>query len=117
MAEQQYDEASFWQKLRKYAVVAGREVVEIALKLYYCMQDADTPKWAKTVIAGSLVYFIVPVDGVPDFLPGGYVDDFGALSAALMAVAAHIKDTHVEQARTKMSQWFGSDDDDEGPQA
>jgi uncharacterized membrane protein YkvA (DUF1232 family) len=114
MSEQQYDEASFWQKLKQYAVVAGREVVEMALKLYYCMQDADTPKWAKTVIAGSLLYFVVPVDAVPDMLPGGYVDDFGALSAAVMTVAAHIKDSHVEQAREKMAQWFGSND---GPEA
>ncbi|MEZ5534027.1 MAG: YkvA family protein [Thiolinea sp.] len=118
MSEQQYDDKSFWEKLRQYAIVAGREVVEIALKLYYCMKDPDTPKWARTVIAGSLLYFIVPVDAVPDLLPGGYVDDFGALSAALMTVAAHIKDEHVKQAGIKMGQWFGRTDnhDDHYPE-
>nr|CAA6816313.1 MAG: Unknown protein [uncultured Thiotrichaceae bacterium] len=110
MSDQQYDEALFWKKLKQYAVVAGREVVEIALKLYYCMKDPDTPKWARTVIGGSLLYFVVPVDAVPDLLPGGYVDDFGALSAVLMAVAAHIKEDHVEQAKTKAIQWFGNGD-------
>ena len=78
MSDPQYSDASFWEKLKQYAVVAGREVVETALKLFYCMQDADTPKWAKTVIGGALLYFIMPVDAVPDFLPGGYVDDLGA---------------------------------------
>ncbi len=104
----QYSDPSFWEKLKQYARVAGREVVETALKLYYCMQDADTPRWAKTVIGGSLLYFIVPVDSVPDFLPGGYVDDLGALSSAVLTVASHIKDEHVAQARAKMAQWFGA---------
>ncbi|MEZ5448955.1 MAG: DUF1232 domain-containing protein [Thiolinea sp.] len=107
MADQQYSDESFWAKLKHYAIVAGREVVETALKLYYCMQDRDTPAWAKTVIGGALLYFIMPADAVPDFLPGGYVDDLGALSGAVLTVASHIKEIHAAKARAKMTQWFG----------
>ena len=107
MSESHYSDKSFWEKLKQYAIVAGREVVETALKLYYCMQDADTPKWAKTVIGSALLYFIMPIDSVPDFLPGGYVDDLGALSGAVLTVAAHIKDEHITKAKSKMAEWFG----------
>lgn len=107
MSAHQYSDSSFWAKLKAYAIVAGKEVVELALKLYYCMKDEDTPKWAKTVIGGALLYFIVPIDAVPDLLPGGYVDDLGALSGAVMTVAIHIKEIHAAKARAKMTEWFG----------
>lgn len=113
MSKPQYSDESFWEKLKKYAIVAGREVVETALKLYYCMQDADTPRWAKTVIGGALLYFVMPLDSVPDLLPGGYVDDLGALSGAVLTVATHIKDEHVAKAKAKMVQWFGAQPEEE----
>ena len=103
----QYDDASFWDKLKNQAKSAGKEVVEIALKLYYALQDKDTPLGAKTVIIGALIYFITPIDAVPDFLPTGYVDDLGALMGALWTVAAHIKDEHKEKAREQLKRWFG----------
>lgn len=106
-----YSDKSFWRKVAKFAVKAGREVIEKALVLYYCLQDPDTPAWAKTVIVGALAYFILPADAVPDLLPGGYVDDLGALAAALMIVSVHIKPKHWEQAREKLREWFGDDDD------
>lgn len=98
--------AAFWEKLKKYAGTAGKEVVEVALKLFYAWQDPDTPQSAKAIILSALVYFIVPTDAVVDFLPGGYVDDWGALLGAMWTVAAHIKESHVEQAKTKLQEWF-----------
>ncbi|TXH71619.1 MAG: DUF1232 domain-containing protein [Thiothrix sp.] len=105
-----YTEPSFWSKLKSYAKAAGRDVVELALKLYYCLQDPDTPKWAKTIIIGALAYFIMPVDAIMDFIPGGYVDDWGALAGALATVVTHIKDSHVQQAKTKTTEWFGAEE-------
>ena len=102
-----YTEESFWEKVKTYAVAAGHDVIENALKLYYCMQDSDTPTWAKTVIIGSLAYFIIPIDAVADFLPGGYVDDLGALAGAVMSVANHIKDEHTNKAKSTLKEWFG----------
>jgi len=106
---EEFNVESFWKKIKKYALMAGREVIELALKLYYATMDSDTPAWAKTVITGSLVYFILPVDAVPDLLPGGYVDDFGALAAAAGVVSAHIKDEHVSKAKETIKRWFGDD--------
>ena len=108
---EEYSEDSFWIKVGKYAVAAGRATIEKALVLYYCLQDPDTPAWAKTVIIGALGYFILPTDLIPDFTLGvGYADDLGALAGAAGAVFVHIKPEHNAQAKEKLSQWFGSED-------
>jgi uncharacterized membrane protein YkvA (DUF1232 family) len=105
--ETEYSEQSFWDKLKGYAIAAGREVVEKALTLYYCHRDADTPAWARRVIVGALAYFILPTDAIPDLIPGaGYTDDLGALAMALTILAAHVKQEHVRQARVTLERWF-----------
>lgn len=100
-----YSEELFWNKIKHYARLAGLETIEVALKLYYALQDRDTPKWAKTVIYSSLIYFISPVDAVPDVLPGGYADDLATLLSAVATVSAYIKEAHAEKAKMKVAQW------------
>ena len=103
-----YDDDSFWQKIRDFAITAGREVLEKAITLYYCLQDPDTPAWAKSIIVGALGYFIFPLDAIPDITPVvGYSDDLGVLAMALAAVAIHIKDEHKQQAIEQLERWFG----------
>ena len=103
-----YSDESFWAKVRKFALKAGREVILRALILYYCLQDEDTPKWARTVIIGALGYFIFPADIIPDFVPGGYTDDLVVLVAAVATVLVHIKPEHRRQAEERMKEWFGN---------
>ena len=110
--EQEFSEQSFWDKLKRYAATAGKDVVEVALKLYYAMKDPDTPATAKAIIVGALVYFIVPIDAVADFLPGGYVDDWGALMGAFWTVSKHVKDEHITKAKAKLIEWFPAGDSD-----
>lgn len=106
--DKQYKESSFWEKIKGYAITAGKEVIEKALTLYYCLIDSDTPVWAKTVIVSALGYFIAPLDAIPDLTPvAGYSDDLGALASALAIVAAHVKPEHKERAREKLIIWFG----------
>ena len=94
-----FEEQSLWDKIASVAGDAGREVIGTVLILYYALIDRDTPTWAQTIIVGALVYFISPIDAVPDFIPGiGYVDDLGVLVGALGVVAAHIKPEHKERA-------------------
>lgn len=102
----QYSDKAFWEKINIYAKSAGLDVIETALKLYYALQDEDTPKWAKTVIYSALIYFISPVDALPDLLPGGYVDDLGALLSAVATISVHIKEEHSDKAKVKVEQWF-----------
>ena len=107
--EQHYSEQSFWDKVAKYAKVAGREAIEKALLLYYAMQDPEVPAWAKGVCAGALGYFIFPIDAIPDALvPLGYVDDVGVMVAALGAIAVHLTAETKAKASGKVGEWFGA---------
>ena len=114
MAEQEsdlskeYSDDSFWKKVQKFALKAGREVLDKALTMYYCLQDSDTPAKAKAVIIGALAYFIWPLDAIPDMIiPSGYADDLGVLAAALVVVSAHVKQEHRDAAEEKLLEWFG----------
>jgi uncharacterized membrane protein YkvA (DUF1232 family) len=93
----------------KATLSAGRKTLLTALTLFYCLQDRDTPTWAKGVIIGALGYLVLPTDLVPDMIPGvGYGDDWGALVAALGTVAAYIKDEHKDKASIQVERLFGS---------
>lgn len=107
--EQAYSDSGFWDKLKRYAKLAGREVVEKALLLYYAMHEDNAPAWAKAVITGALGYFIVPLDAIADITPAvGYADDLGVLALAVAAVATYINDDVREKAAAKMGDWFGN---------
>lgn len=103
----EYNDNDFWEKTKNYAKSAGETVLEPALKMYYSLQDADTPTWAKAIIISSLGYFISPLDAIPDLVPVvGYTDDLGVLAAAIATTAAHIKDEHSTKAKECLKSWF-----------
>lgn len=108
--EAAYSEERLRDKLSRYARLAGRDVVEKVLLLYYASQEEKAPAWAKATIAGALGYFIVPLDAVADFAPGvGYVDDLGVLALAIASVAAYINDDVRARAAAKIRDWFGDE--------
>lgn len=104
-----YSAPRLWRTLKKATLTAGRKTLLTALILFYCLQDRDTPTWAKGVIIGALGYLVLPTDLIPDIIPGaGYGDDWGALVAALGTVAAYVKDEHKIKATAQMERLFGS---------
>ncbi|MRJ02071.1 MAG: DUF1232 domain-containing protein [Epsilonproteobacteria bacterium] len=103
--EREYSDASFWEKIKRFARVAGREVVEKALTLYYVAKDRDTPMKVKATIFAALGYFILPLDAVPDMVMGGYSDDLGVLAITMAMLVDAIKREHRDQARSRMRQW------------
>ncbi len=111
--QQAFSEESFRNKLGRYARVAGREVVEKSLLLYYTLRDDKAPAWARATITAALGYFIVPLDAIADFTPAvGYADDLGVLVLAVAAVAAHIDDEVREKTAARVRQWFGEEEND-----
>ena len=69
------------EKLRKYLE---------DVKLYFQMLgDVFSGKYKKVpvgtiaAIIGTLLYVLSPIDFIPDFLPGGFVDDAGILALCL----------------------------------
>ncbi|MFQ5877488.1 MAG: YkvA family protein [Acidobacteriota bacterium] len=106
--QDEYSEEGFWTKLGRYAKIAGREVIENALRLFYAAHRPETPMWARSIIYSALGYFILPVDAIPDLTPAiGYADDLGALVFAMATVAAYVSPDVRERARRKINEWFG----------
>ncbi len=102
-----FDEMSFWKKIREKAKDMGLAMVYKVLQLYYAMVDKDTPLQAKLVVAGALAYVVLPVDLIPDFLPGGYADDLSAVAAALKTAEIYITERVKARARNKIRELFG----------
>ena len=106
-----YTPGRFWQKLGPRTKTLSRGVLEKALYLYYAVQNANTPKWAKRVIYGALGYFIFPLDAIPDLAPlVGYTDDLSVMAAALATVAFYITPEIKAQAHQKLDTWFSTPD-------
>ncbi len=85
------DEPSLFDKLARYGAAAGREVVEKVLWLWFASRRADLPVWARSAVYGALAYFILPIDAIPDLIPGlGFTDDIGVLSYALATIASYV---------------------------
>jgi uncharacterized membrane protein YkvA (DUF1232 family) len=104
----EFSEESLWDKLARFARVAGEEVVEKVLWLYFVLLKPETPVWVRGTIVGALAYFIWPADAIPDVLPvAGYTDDLGVLTAAVGYLAMYIDEDVKARARRKMEDWFG----------
>ena len=84
--------------------------IEDALAAYYCATDGKTPIYVKAVLMGALAYFIVPIDVIPDFIPGlGFTDDAAILAAAISAVRSALRPEHFDAARAFLTR---TDEDD-----
>lgn len=107
-SESLYSEEGLWEKIKKFASTAGKEVIEKVLLLFYSAQQPNVPLKAKATIFAALGYFIMPIDALPDGIPAvGFGDDLTALATALAICAFYITPEVKEQARQKMRDWFG----------
>ena len=108
--QKSFSDNQFWEKLRRFARNAGAEVVYLALLLYYVLKHPATKKADRAKIIGSLGYFILPLDLIPDWIPvAGYTDDLAALTWGIYCVARNITPETRAQAADKVRQWFGPD--------
>lgn len=99
------DQKSLWNKLKKSAGSAGREIVHQALLLFYAYPHA--PKKIQAVIASSLAYFILPLDAVPDPIPFlGFLDDATVLAGALGIVRMYVNEEVKAKANSAMERFF-----------
>jgi uncharacterized membrane protein YkvA (DUF1232 family) len=92
----------FWRKLKRE--VATVPFLEDVLTAHYCAFDRHTPVHVKAALVGAIVYFVMPDDLVPDYLPIiGYADDAAVLAMALKMMSSHIKPEHREAARRMLA--------------
>lgn len=95
-------------KIKKLAVKIGKPILYPVMLMYFAYHRKDTPKWAKKIILGALVYLVVPVDALPDVIPVvGFSDDLSVILASLGAVAFYIDDEVRIIAKDKINMWLG----------
>jgi uncharacterized membrane protein YkvA (DUF1232 family) len=78
----EYVDENLWGKLQN----SGKRIsfAKDILALYSYMKDPSVKWYRKAIIVAALIYFIVPIDTIPDFTPlFGYLDDLGVLTALL----------------------------------
>jgi uncharacterized membrane protein YkvA (DUF1232 family) len=95
-----YSDSRFFSTLRRAVQAVGALVLQPALELYFIMKAPETPLWAKASAIGALGYLILPLDLIPDSLPGiGWTDDVAVMTAALRTLSNH--NTPAIQAQAK----------------
>lgn len=107
-----YSEEGLWNKLAKFAKKAGIKVVNVTLLLYYVLTCDEVEQKDKLLIMGALGYLILPLDLIPDSIPGlGFTDDLAALLYAYNSVKAHVTPEMEEKAKKQLQEWFEEFDD------
>ena len=89
-----------WAIVKSYSQRAGKEVLAIAEAAFLTMKDPSISWRHKSLIVTSLAYLLLPLDAVPDFLPGGYADDISLMLAAVVASGKEGK-KHLKECRLK----------------
>ena len=72
---------------------------------YFCAIDTKTAATleSRLLLYGAIIYFISPIDAVPDFLLFfGYTDDVSVLSTVLLNFKTYISDRHYKAANKQL---------------
>ena len=108
--EKYFSESELWNKLTTYGKTIGATVLYPVLLLFNLFKSPEIELAEKAIIIGTLGYFILPLDLIPDSKPGaGYTDDATALMAAIKYLSANItpavRKTAKEQLKTLLGQF------------
>jgi len=90
---------NLWGKLEK----SGKRVsfAKDILALYRYMKDPFVKWYRKAIVVAALVYFIVPIDTIPDITPlFGYLDDLGVITALLKYLGSELTAYYPANYRT-----------------
>lgn len=84
-------------KLRKIPVLGGNlseiPMMALLIKSYLKKEYKEIPIGTIIAILSALIYFVSPVDLIPDVIPGvGYVDDTAVIGLALLMVKSDLDD-------------------------
>ncbi len=97
-----YDEDKLWGKLNKLPSSTLSLILEKVMTLRELLFDSSTPLWVKGTLTGVGAYVLMPMDFVPDFLPGGFLDDAAMLGLVLANLDYLITDDIRERVRVRM---------------
>ncbi|GAB4020645.1 YkvA family protein [Spirosoma migulaei] len=104
----QYSDESFLSKVKVVFEKGGRKIAYSVLLLRAILLRKETSLADKAVIVATMVYFIFPLDAIPDLIPGlGYTDDLSAIMATLYRLHSNITPQVKAQANRDFERIFG----------
>ena len=85
----EYIEENFWEKLER--VGSKPSFTKDIKALYNYFIDPSISWYRKSIVVGALIYFIVPIDSIPDIAPLiGYLDDLGVITATIKFLGSEL---------------------------
>jgi len=110
--EKYFSESNLWEKIGKVGKTIGATILYPVLLLFNLFKSNDVNLKEKTMIIGTLGYFILPVDLLPDALVGvGYTDDIAALTATLTALASCLNADMQSASKQQLKNMLGEYDE------
>ncbi len=76
------------EKVKKGPV---KDIWDRVIALYDLIKDSNASKVAKVLAITALIYLLSPVDLVPDFIPGGFIDDVGVILSVIASIGVEIE--------------------------
>jgi len=95
----EFVDENLWGKLEK----SGKRIsfAKDIMALYRYMKDPFVKWYRKAIVVAALIYFIVPIDTIPDITPlFGYLDDLGVITALLKYLGSELMQYYPEGYRT-----------------
>jgi uncharacterized membrane protein YkvA (DUF1232 family) len=85
----EYIEENFWSKIER--VGSKLSFAKDIKALYNYFSDPSISWYRKSIVVGALVYFIFPIDSIPDLAPLiGYLDDLGVITATIKFLGSEL---------------------------
>ena len=82
-------EENLWAKVERL----GKKIsfAKDIMALYNYFMDARVSWHRKAIVVSALIYFIVPIDAIPDITPLiGYMDDLGVITALMKYLGSEL---------------------------
>ena len=98
-----------WEKLRPWALKAGRVAARPLLQFYYVMEDENTSTLDRVLIYAAIVYTILPLDLVPRAVYKllGVLDDGVAMLYVYKKIKSKITPAINLKVEETLMEWFG----------
>lgn len=100
---------ALWEKLRPWALKAGRVAARPLLQFYYVMEDENTSTLDRVLIYAAIVYTILPLDLVPRAVYKllGVLDDGVAMLYVYKKIKSKITPAINLKVEEILMEWFG----------
>ena len=103
--------SQLWDKLKTYALKAGRVATKPILTFYYVMQDSETTTLDKALIYGAIAYIVIPADLLPRKVLSllGILDDAAVIAYVYKKISNKITAEITNKVEDTLDQWFGAE--------